>query len=295
MSINLSELTVYNHLAKAAVPLRASAAFGDELAASLWDRDEIAHTRYEAPSHHTLSLYVSGGGTCRRQLGGAFMPSFGAGSLCLMPSDVTSDWDIGGPVGMLHLYISRQAFQRAVLETTGLDPRHVELRDIPYFQDNLIQSVMQQVILPLDWSEPAERLSLSYAAQTLISYLVTRQTNRLTKTEPMRGGLSANILKRVKDLIHANMDSPLSITDLADCAGLTPYHFARSFKCSTGESPHVFVLRCRIERAKEFLRQGISLADTALSCGFSSQSHFTNRFRQSTGLTPGQFVRTHST
>lgn len=288
---NLSKLTVYNHLAKAAVPLRASAAFGDGLAGSLWDRDEIAHTRYEAPTHHTLSLYVSAGDTCRRKLGQQLIPSFGAGSLCLMPSDVTSEWDIGGPVEMLHLYISRPAFQRAVLETTGIDPRHVELRDVPYFQDNIIQSMMQNVILPLDWNEPAERISISYAAQTLLTYLVTRQTNRLTNTSQVRGGLSANVLNRVKELIHAELASPLSITDLADCAGLAPHHFARSFKRSTGESPHTFVMRCRIEHAKEILSNGASLAQAALSCGFSSQSHFTARFRGITDLTPGQFVR----
>lgn len=291
MMTDLSGLTVYNHLAKAAVPLQASAAFGDGLAGSLWDRDEVAHTRYETPTHHTLSLYVSAGDTCRRKLGQQFVPSFGAGSLCLMPSDMTSEWDVGGPVKMLHLYISRTAFQRAVLETTGLDPRHVELRDVPYFQDHLIQSVMQNVILPLDWNEPAERLSISYAAQTLLTYLATRHTNRLTSPSHMRGGLPANSLNRVKELIHARLASPLSIIDLAECAGLTPYHFARSFKRSTGESPHAFVLRCRIEHAKEILSQGASLAQAALCCGFSSQSHFTARFRSITGLTPGQFVR----
>lgn len=291
MTIDLSGLTVYNHLAQAAVPLRASASFGDGLACSLWDRDEIAHTRYEAPTHHTLSLYVSAGDTCRRKLGQQFLPSFGAGSLCLMPSDMTSDWDVGGPVEMLHLYISRAAFQRAVLETTGFDPRHVELRDVPYFKDSVIQSLMQHVILPLDWNEPAERLSISYAAQTLLTYLATHQTNRQARAEQVRGGLSANVLNRVKELIHAQLASPLSITDLAECAGLAPYHFARSFKRSTGESPHAFVMRCRIEHAKTVLSQGASLAETSLNCGFSSQSHFTARFRSLTGLTPGQFIR----
>lgn len=292
MKTDLSGLTIFDSLAKAAVPLQASVAFGDGLTAALWDRDEVAHTRYEAPTHHTLSLYVSGGHTCRRQLGRQFMSSFGSGSLCLMPREVTSVWDVGGPVKMLHLYISHQAFQRTVTEATGFDPKYVELLDIPYFQDDLIESIIRQVLLPLDWNEPAERLTISHAAQTLLAYLVTRHTNRRPDAEQTRGGLSAHSLKRVKELIHTELSSPLSITDLAECAGLAPYHFARAFKRSTGESPHAFVLRCRIEHAKGALNHGASLAETALRCGFSSQSHFTARFRRLTGLTPGQFVRT---
>ena len=192
MKTDLSGLTIYDSLARAAVPLQASVAFGDGLTAALWDRNEIAHTRYESPTHHTLSLYVSGGQSCRRQLGRQFMPSFGSGSLCLMPMEVTSDWDVGGKVGMLHLYISHQAFQRTVVEATGLAPKHVELRDVPYFQDPCIEAIFRQVILPLDWNEPAERLTLSHAAQTLLAYLVTRQTNRQPGAGRIRGGLSAN-------------------------------------------------------------------------------------------------------
>jgi AraC family transcriptional regulator len=77
---------------------------------------------------------------------------------------------------------------------------------------------------------------------------------------------------------------------LAAEAGLSPYHFARAFKRSVGSSPHRYVLRRRIERAKYHLAAGeLSLAAVALACGFGSQSHFTARFRATTGLTPRQF------
>jgi AraC family transcriptional regulator len=132
---HLTGLTVHDHLANAAVPLQASATFGHGLAGALWDRDETAAARYESPNHHTLSLYVSGGVAFRRRLRGGYVSSFGAGSLCLMPEGATSDWEVSGPVRMLHLYISRTAFQRAVVETIGADPAHVTLRETPYFLD----------------------------------------------------------------------------------------------------------------------------------------------------------------
>lgn len=288
---NLTGLTVHDHLASAAVPLRASALFGNGLAAALWDRDETATARYEAPSHHTLSLYVSGGTAFRRRLRGAYMGSFGAGSLCLMPAGATSEWEASGPVRMLHLYISQDAFYHAVVTTTGADPAHVTLREVPYFQDSSLEAVMRQIMLPLDWDEPSERVAVSHGAQTLLAYLVSRMTNRDPQASRIRGGLPAFTLRRLEEFVDANLGQPVSICDMAECAGLSPYHFARAFKRSAGESPHAFVLRRRIEKAKHALAAGHSLIETSLLCGFSSQSHFTERFRAQTGITPGQFSR----
>lgn len=287
----LAGLTVHDHLAQAAVPLRASAHFGQGLAGALWDRDDTAFARYEAPVHHTLSLYVSGGSAFRRRLGETSMPSFGAGSLCLMPAGATSEWEVSGPVRMLHLYVSQAAFARAVVETTGADPAHVALREVPYFQDSTLEAVMRQVVLPLDWDEPAERVAVSHAAQTLLAYLISRMTERGPRAGQMRGGLAAGTLRRIRDHIAAHLGEALSITDLASIAGLSPYHFARAFKRSTGQSPHAYLLGARIARAREALGAGQTPAEVSLLCGFSSQSHFTERFRAETGVTPGQFRR----
>jgi AraC family transcriptional regulator len=196
---------------------------------------------------------------------------------------------------MLHLYVSRRAFQRAVVETVGADPDRVTLREISYFRDPLVEAIMRQAILPLNWNEPAERVAVSHAAQTMLAYLVCRMTERDPLSLRASGGLSPAALRNVTDFIHAYIGEPLSITDLAACCRLSPYHFSRAFKQSTGETPHAFVLRRRIAHAREALTNGMSLSQTATLCGFSSQSHFTERFRAQTGVTPGQFIRDRST
>ena len=148
---------------------------------------------------------------------------------------------------------------------------------------------MRQVVLSLDWDEPAERVAVSHSAQTVLAYLISRMTNRDPRAILSRGGLPAFTLRRLHDFIVAHLDKPISIADMAACAGLSPYHFARAFKRSTGESPHAYVLRQRISLAKTILANGQSLIEAATLCGFSSQSHFTARFRAQTGITPGQF------
>ena len=106
-----------------------------------------------------------------------------------------------------------------------------------------------------------------------------------------KGTLSVKRLKRILEYIQDNLSEDLSLTDLASLADLSPYHFARLFKQSTGLPPHRYILNQRIERAKLFLEDPhySSLADISYQLGFSSQSHFTRAFRNFTGTTPAYY------
>lgn len=109
---------------------------------------------------------------------------------------------------------------------------------------------------------------------------------------PPPSGLSSERLRRVQDYVHAHLADNLTLTDLAAVACLSPYHFARAFKASTGASPLAFVLARRVERARDLLaRSDLPLAQVAYACGFASQAHFSTVFRKHTGATPGQYRR----
>jgi len=83
---------------------------------------------------------------------------------------------------------------------------------------------------------------------------------------------------------------------LARQIGFSPYHFARLFRQTTGESPHQFVLRQRIERAQRLLAEGgMPLAHVAVESGFADQSHLTRAFKRQLGLTPRAYRRARST
>lgn len=102
--------------------------------------------------------------------------------------------------------------------------------------------------------------------------------------------ISRSVLARTREKIAVSLESGISLDELAAEAGLSRFHFARAFREASGEPPHSYLTRCRIERAKELLRHTEqSLAEVALAVGFSSQSHFSTTFRERVGQTPRSF------
>ena len=99
----------------------------------------------------------------------------------------------------------------------------------------------------------------------------------------------ARRLQAVKDSIAARCAESLSLNDLAREAGMSRYHFVRTFSRVVGMTPHAWQLDRRIERARALLEQGMSLADAALQLGFADQSHFQRAFKQRVAATPGEY------
>ena len=105
-----------------------------------------------------------------------------------------------------------------------------------------------------------------------------------------RGGLGPARLRRVTELVHAKIEEELRIDEMAESAGLSTAHFSQMFRRSTGESPHHFVLRQRVERAKEMLcTPGLRILDVAIACGFKTQQHFARVFRRMCGASPTEY------
>lgn len=114
----------------------------------------------------------------------------------------------------------------------------------------------------------------------------------VSRSKQARGGLSPAALRRVQLLVEANLSGSIHLSDMAESAGLSDFHFARAFKASMGVAPRAFVELKRVERAKTLLRESArSLADIAAETGLGSQSRFTTTFRRATGLTPATYRR----
>ena len=137
---------------------------------------------------------------------------------------------------------------------------------------------------------PSGRLFLDSVEQALAAALVDRYAVRRPSMRGYRGGLAPARLRKVVELVHAKIESELTLHEMAESANLSVAHFSQMFRKSTGESPHQFVLRLRVERAKELLRAiDARVLDVALACGFKTQQHFARMFRRVCGASPTQY------
>ncbi|HEY5792310.1 MAG TPA: AraC family transcriptional regulator [Chthoniobacterales bacterium] len=162
----------------------------------------------------------------------------------------------------------------------GIDPRF-------HFRDELLFHLVRALASEFEGPAPADRLYTDALAGALMAHLL-KGVLRRSAVSP-KGGLSARQLAQVRDFIEAHLAGEIRLPALARQANLSPSHFLALFRRSTGLSPHQYLMRRRVERARSLLRQrNLSLVEIAQCCGFADQSHLTRMVRRYTGATPRQ-------
>lgn len=156
------------------------------------------------------------------------------------------------------------------------------------FRNDWLRGLLERLWADSLAGAPAGRL-LSEDIATLVVGELAREAGRSTRVH--KGGLAPRRLAAVRDFVEANLARDVSLAEMAAVAGLSPYHFCRVFKGATGTTPHRYLVERRVRRAQDLLTSlpDEPLAQIALACGFSAQSHFTSTFRAVSGVTPAQF------
>ncbi len=254
-----------------------------DVAVSKWsiDRNSVA---YEKSDSHTLSLYLKGGDTsCRADQQGNLGR---AGTLCMMPQGHASRWHIGGQIDFVHLYFSDAILKRFAADHYEQDVRMVDIRDLTYQEDDTLAAMLLGYVDCCTRQPDRAGLVGEHLLLSIFDHIVSHYNGFVLTGSHLKGGLTPRQMRQVKALIADTLDNRLSMADLAAEAGLSPFHFARQFKESFGETPGQYVLRCRIETVKERLLGDEPLAQIAATSGFAQQSHMTAQFKKQMGITP---------
>jgi len=211
--------------------------------------------------------------------------TFNAGEMGLCTPD-SEQWI--GTADMEHLIVSiSDAALANACEGTG---GSVKLQPRWKMTDERLSSLLAAVNSERVAGFPSGRLFLDSVEQALAAALINGYAVRHRPVRTYRGGLSPARLRRVKEFVHAKMEDELRLRDLAHSVGLSTAHFSEMFRKSMGETPHQFVLRVRVERAKEMLRSAeMRVLDVAVACGFKTQQHFARAFRQLCGTSPTEY------
>jgi AraC family transcriptional regulator len=173
-------------------------------------------------------------------------------------------------------------------------PSTVEFRPIANLRDDSLQGVVKLLAAEANSQGASGKLYADHLAHALA--LRFRQlSGGVRGPKPSQSGkMPTRILERVLDRMRADLATNLDLNTIAAESGYSRTHFLRTFRASTGYSPHQWLTHLRIEEAKTLLQKASnSLIDIALDCGFSSHGHFSNTFRRIVGVTPREYRRNY--
>jgi len=176
------------------------------------------------------------------------------------------------------------------LAPTMSDYEANDISNVPpslYFKDNTLKTTLQKLQSVMDGSGLDDHAYAETLGLLLLWELRHVAKVKPSQLKPARGGLTAAQLRRVKELIDAQISTDVTISDLAVVAELSQFHFIRAFKESVGLSPYQYILSERVRRAKELLSKGdLPVSDVALAAGFHNAYQMNRVFRKLVGLTP---------
>jgi AraC family transcriptional regulator len=163
----------------------------------------------------------------------------------------------------------------------------VELHPRRKFADSRLNGLAAAAHAEMVAGFPSGRLFLDSIEQAMAVALVSGHAVRQRPARTAVGGLGAARLRRIRELVDAKVEGELTLDEMARSVGLSTAHFARMFRQTTGQTPHQFVLSQRLERARTMLRaSGARVLDVAVACGFKTQQHFAQVFRDECGISP---------
>jgi len=253
------------------------------------------HATESAIHHPSLIYHLTRPTEVSRKIVGAAPERtlIGPRRICLTPGSAITQWQHNGHPEILQVYLRRSIYETAVSEMYGCDPAAAEV--VPRFamMDPLLEQLSIAITTSLRDGTAEDGLYIDTLAQMMAVHLARHHS---TRSRPIRLAMPQRIsgwkMRRLIEFIEENLDGNLSLEALAGEVQVSPLYLARAFKTAVGMPPHQYVLKRRLERAKELLRNtDRPIVDVALSTGFSSQSHLSNWLLRDVGVSPAAYRR----
>ncbi|MGC2083421.1 MAG: AraC family transcriptional regulator [Bradyrhizobium sp.] len=199
---------------------------------------------------------------------------------------------IDKPFHSLFFHLPRSALDDMARQ--GGAPRIGELAYQPGIghDDMTIRHLGASFLAALRQPEEANQLFVDHVMLALTAHVATTYGGLRRAVGPVRGGLAPWQAKRACERLESDLRGKLSLEKIAAEFDLSVSHFSRSFRVSTGLPPHQWLLRQRVNTAKQLMTvRDLSLSEIAIAAGFANQSHFTRVFSSVVGVSPGMWRR----
>lgn len=177
--------------------------------------------------------------------------------------------------------------RRFVLDHTG----NLDVGNMTFFlgrDERTLATAVVALYRALQEPQPTSSLFVDSAAQFIAASVLRDYCN--LEEQPLSSVAPRRRLKRVLDYIHENFAADIQLGELADEAGLSPFHFSRVFKEATGISPRQYVIKLRMDEACRLLKETrLDVLEISSCVGYESVSHFSSLFKRHVGISPAAY------
>ncbi|MDO6432659.1 AraC family transcriptional regulator [Flavitalea sp. BT771] len=173
-----------------------------------------------------------------------------------------------------------------------LQLKNLSLGEYRGISDKLVYDIASSFKREMDQVQLPSKIYIQSLAIDIAIHLGTQYETSGRSVYAPKGKFSSVQLNQVLEYCHAFLSNDLGVDDMAALIHLSPFHFARLFKNTLGIAPRQYVLRLKVDRAKQLIKKNEhSLSSIAYDLGFADQAHFSNTFRKFTGISPSQFMQ----
>ncbi|VXB79211.1 AraC family transcriptional regulator [Pseudomonas sp. 8AS] len=256
---------------------------------------ELLHARYIeqrfAPHVHEGFVFtvIEGGAQRFRHRGSDHLAPVGS-MVLINPDEVHTGSKAHEQGWWYRAFYPAPAQVQGGLEELGLASGGMPSFGVSVLQDVELHQAFGQLHRLLDGE--ASALQQQSAWREAILLLFQRHARISQPAEP---GREPRAVALAKELLATRLGEPPSLEELAALVNLSPFHFARVFRRATGLPPHAWLRQRRLEQARALLRSGCAPLQVAVQLGFSDQSHLSRQFKQSYGVSPGEYRRACAT
>ena len=208
------------------------------------------------------------------------------GCVGIIPAGVRGQWRFGSRASALIIDVSQGLLREAATDLT-VDRPEALLVNRFMVRDAKLEHMAWALKAEMDDGFPTGRLFTESIATAMACQLLRAHSISSRRAQLQTGVMAPFRLRRVLSFIEDNLNRDLSLSAIAEVSGLSVSHCQRAFGRAMRVSVHQYVIRRRVERARDLLTNArLSLNEVALVAGFAHQSHMALQMRRLLGISP---------